>query len=461
MRIMYHQTDNASILYGLSRPSLGRCDSMLRLKIFLKKVGLSQPSFRAYRSENNKKKKLLLHDDDGTNNRIKNPAANDNRTFGLVSDDDYPNSRCPKCTILTIYNNNNNNNYNPSENNVDNNSNDNDHDFSFLDYYNSSVLTGSKPYYTATERNANDDTLVYSNNKNKKSEKNADNNSNSNNNNRCADSDDNKDNNKDGNFISASTPPPPDSNADNAPPGRNNKNNVRLPRFIGHPNGIVFRVFKRKRSKPSLLSIEVSVEQPDTSANALVKFWHESISDIELKKENQRRARSAKHLPSFISHPNGILLRVFKKQRSMIEKQLLGPSFICHPNGIVLKVLNQKLRPRKQSTSSSSSMERKIETEMELAKATRYGTIIRVLNQISSSLSMVKMETETKRDTKTKTNRNAEQRVKQLKRANQQHYSHAHYWPPQQQYKSKSWTIAIILKLTFVAWDSWTYRIGY
>merc|ERR1712238_236401 len=397
----------------------------------------SQPSFRAYRSENNKKKKLLLHDDDGTNNRIKNPDANDNRTFGLVSDDDYPNSRLTgKCTILTIYYNNNNNNHNFSENNVDNNFKGNDHHLlhSRADY--NSALTGSKHNFdTATERKAKNDKI-------KKSENNADNNSNSNNNNnRCADSDDN--------------------NADNAPPGRNNKNNVRLPRFIGHPNGIVFRVFKRKRSKPSLLSIEVSVEQPDTSANALVKFWQESISDIELKKENQRRARSAKHLPSFISHPNGILLRVFKKQRSMIEKQLLGPSFICHPNGIVLKVLNQKLRPRKQSTSSSSSMERKIETEMELAKATRYGTIICVLNQISSSLSMVKMETETKRDTKTKTNRNAEQRVKQLKRANQQHYSHAHYWPPQQQYKSKSWTIAIILKLTFVAWDSWTYRIGY
>merc|ERR1712238_254049 len=417
----------------------------------------SQPSFRLYRSENNKKKKLLSHDDDGTNNRIKNPDANDNRTFGLVSDDDYPNSRLTgKCTILTIYYNNNNNNHNFSENNVDNNFKGNDHHLlhSRADY--NSALTGSKHNFdTATERKAKNDKI-------KKSENNADdNNSNSNNNNRCADSDDNNDNNKDGNFISASTPPPSDSNADNAPPGRNNKNNVRLPRFIGHPNGIVFRVFKRKRSKPSLLSIEVSVEQPDTSANALVKFWQESISDIELKKENQRRARSAKHLPSFISHPNGILLRVFKKQRPMIEKQLLGPSFICHPNGIVLKVLNQKLRPRKQSTSSSSSMERKIETEMELAKATRYGTIIRVLNQISSSLSMVKMETETKRDTKTKTNRNAEQRVKQLKRANQQHYSHAHYWPPQQQYKSKSWTIAIILKLTFVAWDSWTYRIGY
>ena len=127
-------------------------------------------------------------------------------------------------------------------------------------------------------------------------------------------------------------------------------------------------------------------------------------------------------LPSFISHPNGILLRVFKRQRSMIEtaslKKLSGPRFICHPNGIVLKVLNQNPRNR---------------------------------------------ETETKTEVKTKTN--AEQRIKQLncvkQRANQHHYSHAHHRPPQQQYKSKSWTIAIILKLTFVAWDSWTYRIGY
>ena len=43
----------------------------------------------------------------------------------------------------------------------------------------------------------------------------------------------------------------------------------------------------------------------------------------------------------------------------------------------------------------------------------------------------------------------------------QHHYSHEHHWPPQQQYKSKNWTIAIILKLTLVAWDSWTYRIGF
>merc|ERR1712238_137376 len=104
----------------------------------------SQPSFRLYRSENNKKKKLLLHDDDGTNNRIKNPDANDNRTFGLVSDDDYPNSRLTgKCTILTIYyNNNKNHNHNFSENNVDNNFKGNDHHLlhSRADY--NSALTG-------------------------------------------------------------------------------------------------------------------------------------------------------------------------------------------------------------------------------------------------------------------------------------------------------------------------------
>mmetsp|Transcript_53411 Transcript_53411/g.60483 ORF Transcript_53411/g.60483 Transcript_53411/m.60483 type:complete len:133 (-) Transcript_53411:73-471(-) len=121
MGIMYHQK---SFFYDLTRPYLGQCDPKLRLKLFLKKVGLSQPSFCAYiESENNKKKKLLLWlDDDGNNSCIKKSDTNDNRTFSLVSDDDYPNSRCPtgKCTILTIYYNNNNN-HNSSENNVDNN----------------------------------------------------------------------------------------------------------------------------------------------------------------------------------------------------------------------------------------------------------------------------------------------------------------------------------------------------
>ena len=84
---------------------------------------------------------------------------------------------------------------------------------------------------------------------------------------------------------------------------------------------------------------------------------------------------------------------------------------------------------------------------MEIAKATRCGTIIRVLNQkISTSssssaatataTSLVKMEMEIE----TEILKNCdEQRVKQLKRVkqrgNQQHYSHVHHWPPQQQYK--------------------------
>ena len=86
MRIMYHQTDQTSFLYGLTRPSLGRFGSMPCLKLLLEKVGLSQPSFRAYRyigSENNKKKLLLLLDGDG-DSCIKNPVANDNRTSGLI-----------------------------------------------------------------------------------------------------------------------------------------------------------------------------------------------------------------------------------------------------------------------------------------------------------------------------------------------------------------------------------------
>ena len=77
----------------------------------------------------------------------------------------------------------------------------------------------------------------------------------------------------------------------------------------------------------------------------------------------------------------------------MIEtKKISGPSFIYHPNGMVLKVLNQKLHPRKQSTSSSSSSSMEMEMEMETE---------------------TKMETKTK----TKTDQNgAEQRVRQLKR---------------------------------------------
>ena len=125
----------------------------------------------------------------------------------------------------------------------------------------------------------------------------------------------------------------------------------------------------------------------------------------------------------------------------MIEKTKIGPKFICHPNGMILKVLNQRSR----------------KSPFRAVVSARCGTVLRLTSLFSPSAavaaaavaaSMVKMETETKR------NRNAEQRVKQLKhikqRANQQHYSHVHHWPPQQQYKSKNWTIAIILNLTLL-----------
>ena len=103
MCIMYHRK---SFLYGLIRPYLGRCDLLRRLELFPKKGSLSQLLFRYIESvENNKKKKLLLLlDDDGTNSCIKNPGANNNRTFGLVSDDDYSNIKweyqTQKCRIF-------------------------------------------------------------------------------------------------------------------------------------------------------------------------------------------------------------------------------------------------------------------------------------------------------------------------------------------------------------------------
>ena len=115
---------------------------MFCLKIFLKKVSLSQLLFERSESKNNKKKLLLLVNDEGTN-RIKTPSATNNRTFGLVNniDDDYPNGRVEyqtrKCKTITIYNNNNNNNnsYYNSENNVDNNFKGNNHHlFSQVDF---------------------------------------------------------------------------------------------------------------------------------------------------------------------------------------------------------------------------------------------------------------------------------------------------------------------------------------
>ena len=297
IRIMYHKTDQTSFLYGLTRPSLGRCDPMLRLKLFLKKVGLSQPSFRAYRSKNNKKKKLLLLFDDDGDSCIKNPVANDNRTFGLVSNDDYPNSRCltGKCTILTTYYNNNKNSNHNSENNVDNNFKGNNHSPFQVDY--NSALTGNKP--TATERNAKNDNSTWSLgfshdlpiNNNNSSENNVDNNSNSNNI-LCANFEENNDNDNDGNKISASTPPPSDSNADNAPPGRNNKNNVMRPKLrLPRPRFIAAtECFADKNSN--------SDSDRDRDCDGDRAGEQRSAEQCPPSKFTKQR------LPSFISHPN-------------------------------------------------------------------------------------------------------------------------------------------------------------
>ena len=239
-----------------------------------------------------------------------------------------------------------------------------------------------------------------------------------------------------------------------------------MPRFIGHPNGIVLRVFKRKFFK-----WKSDKPQPTQHLLLLPRRKPRELPPLRDRNADNGTEKSVKCLPSFISHPSGILLRVFKRQRSMIEtslKKRSGPRFICHPNGIVLKVLNQKPRPRTKSTSSSSMVKIETETKTE-AKTDQNGAnscavAISIRNRRiptpSSSSLTVKMEKETYQH-------GNEQRAKKLKRAKQcasnrqQHYSHTHHRPPQQQYKSKNWTIAIILKLTFVAWDSWTYRIGY
>ena len=113
-------------------------------------------------------------------------------------------------------------------------------------------------------------------------------------------------------------------------------------------------------SKEIKMKTKTEMETDQRRAKALVEFLNESISDIEMKKENQRLTRSAKQrLPSFISHPNGMVLRVLKTSYipAILEtKKIAGPRFIYHPNGILLKVLNQKRSvpcALRRSTSSS------------------------------------------------------------------------------------------------------------
>ena len=136
---------------------------------------------------------------------------------------------------------------------------------------------------------------------------------------------------------------------------------------------------------------------------------------------NKNNATTAR-LPTFISHPSGTVLRVLNRKRlqrytKRRVKQLKRVrhhtplNFISRPTGIVLRVLN-----RKRSRRSTSPMETTT-TDKQVAAQHIDGRV---------------------------------RRIKQ--RANwQHHYSHEHHRPPQQQYKSKNWTIAIILKLTLVA----------
>ena len=130
-------------------------------------------------------------------------------------------------------------------------------------------------------------------------------------------------------------------------------------------------------------------------------------------------------LPSFVSHPNGIVLRVLKRQRSMIQtdqrrvlakqrsspsysppSSSLVPSFICHPNGIVLRVLNQK-----QSRIQPPSCGVAISIRNHKISASSLSSSAAAA---AAATSMVKMEMEMQTD-----QNGVEQRVKQLKRVKQ------------------------------------------
>jgi len=106
---------------------------------------------------------------------------------------------------------------------------------------------------------------------------------------------------------------------------------MRLLSFICHPNGIVLRVFKQKqrnytasgKKRGSLAANDDKrkrrrIGDGAISSTALVEFLNESISDTEMKTETDQQLAGAKQcsaeqrLPSFISHPNGIVLHVLK-----------------------------------------------------------------------------------------------------------------------------------------------------
>ena len=176
-----------------------------------------------------------------------------------------------------------------------------------------------------------------------------------------------------------------------------------------------------------------------------MKTKTEIETDQRLADAKERSAEQ--RLPSFISCPNGIVLRVFKRQQSRIQtdqqrvcaKQRSPsssvPSFICHLNGMVLQVLNQH-RSRLQFPSSADVSKYVLIQKRLSIKSS--GIVLHGLKQKQSTLSSSSPSMVTMVTMETKTNHNgAEQRVKQKKRAKQcaypQRYSHAHHRPPKQQ----------------------------
>jgi len=101
-----------------------------------------------------------------------------------------------------------------------------------------------------------------------------------------------------------------------------------------------------------------------------------------------------------------MLLRVLKKSYTpaLLEtKKISGPSFICHPNGIVLRVLNQQ-QIRLQSSSGAAVISKR-----EILHALK-----RKRSTLPSLSSMVTIETETETD-----HNGDEKHVKQLKHVKQ------------------------------------------
>ena len=122
---------------------------------------------------------------------------------------------------------------------------------------------------------------------------------------------------------------------------------MRLPRFISHLNGIALRFFKRKQSdKQSTLSVT------------------KKSSDIALLKDLAGKQRSTKQcLPRFISQPNEIVLRIFKRK----QRNYTAPGKKTDNNAVVVSERRERsaeqrrlhnlflLEPKKLWVTSSST----------------------------------------------------------------------------------------------------------